>query len=269
MIKLPETPAEVAEFIDNNFLSRMPATLCAADNSYTPSHDDKYILTVHDLLSAFDRMKRDSEDEPPMSTSGANELKSVVADSIKALCANGDLPDAFEDVADWVINGSMPAPAAPAQMLTDATEKWASFFDGHERMDVLDSEAEAIGEIEFSIDRDFEPGQSVQYRTAKMIGGMELLQRRGAVHLGELVVDECAEYLEEEMGFPEEPPIDIDSEDVKKLGELVLGFMAAHVVQKWWTVDQDTMQTYTYIAGSNATHAVQRLTIEDAEGGAA
>lgn len=111
MIKLPKTPAEVAEFIDNNFLSRMPATLCAADNSYTPSPDDKYILTVHDLLSAFDRMKRDSEDEAQGSTGEAAELKTVVADAIAVMCANGDLPDCFEDVADWIALGALPLQA--------------------------------------------------------------------------------------------------------------------------------------------------------------
>lgn len=259
-MSLPKTPAEVAEFIGNRYASLLQAGPELAA-------DDRIVVSVRNLMDAFGAWAK-SHEEPLGSTSEAAELKSVVADAINILCANGDLPDAFEDVADWVVTGSMPAPAAPAQIPTDAAEKWASFFDGHERMDVCDSEAEAIGEIEFSIDRDFQPGQIVQYRTAKMIGGMELLQRRGAVHLGELVVDECVEYLEEEMGFPEEPPIEINTEDVKKLGELVLGFMAAHVVQKCWTVDLSTEQTYTYIAGSsNAAHAVQHLPSEDTEGG--
>lgn len=34
-----------------------------------------------------------------------------VAEYIKAMCANGDLPDAFEDVADWVALGALPLQA--------------------------------------------------------------------------------------------------------------------------------------------------------------
>lgn len=32
-----------------------------------------------------------------------------VACDIKTLCANGDLPDSFEEIADWIAGGSMPA----------------------------------------------------------------------------------------------------------------------------------------------------------------
>ena len=31
-----------------------------------------------------------------------------VADQIKSLCVNGDLPDEFQQVADWVAAGAMP-----------------------------------------------------------------------------------------------------------------------------------------------------------------
>ena len=87
MIKLPETPAEVADFIGSNFLARMPATMRKADNSQTPSPDDKYILTAHDLLSAFAELERESEDEAP-----ASDLETVA----RALCqydsACGEMP---------------------------------------------------------------------------------------------------------------------------------------------------------------------------------
>jgi len=41
------------------------------------------------------------------------------------------------------------------------------------------------------------------------------------------------------------------TDDVVKLGELVLAFVASHAKQQWWTVDTKTEQVHTYVAGSN------------------
>jgi hypothetical protein len=101
MIKLPETPAEVAALIGSNYASML-------QSGEEPTADTKYVLSIHDLLSAFAELERESEDEAPGSTGEAAELKTVVADAIAVMCANGDLPGEFEDVADWVANGVMP-----------------------------------------------------------------------------------------------------------------------------------------------------------------
>ena len=100
-MKLPETPAEVAALIGSNYSSMI-------QSGDAPTADTKYVLSIHDLLSAFAELERESEDETPGSTGEAAELKTVVADAIAVMCANGDLPDCFEEVADWIANGVMP-----------------------------------------------------------------------------------------------------------------------------------------------------------------
>jgi len=103
-MKLPETPAEVAALIGSNYASML-------QSGEEPTADTKYVLSIHDLLSAFAELERESEDEAPGSTGEAAELKTVVADAIAVMCANGDLPGEFEDVADWIALGALPIQA--------------------------------------------------------------------------------------------------------------------------------------------------------------
>lgn len=136
-------------------------------------------------------------------------------------------------------------------------EGWSSYFDGDERVSICHSESEAVGEMQSRIDLEFEPGDSVEYRVAQMVGGIELLHRRGAKHIGERLMEDFNERLSDDMGA-EEDPLDMTPDDMKELGELVLSFVAAKAKQQWLTVDTMTEQKRSYVAGSN-----------DSEGGAA
>jgi len=130
-------------------------------------------------------------------------------------------------------------------------EKWSSYFDGDERVSIYDSESEAIGAMECQIDRESDPGEIVEYRVAQMVGGIELLHRRGAKHIGGHLLEDFNEFLSDDMGGDEENPLDMTTDDVVKLGELVLAFVASHAKQQWWAVDTKTEQVHTYVAGSN------------------
>ena len=70
MIKLPETPAEVSAFIGSNYANML-------QSGDAPTADTKYVLSIHDLLSAFAELERESEDEVP-----ASDLETVA----RALC---------------------------------------------------------------------------------------------------------------------------------------------------------------------------------------
>jgi hypothetical protein len=135
-------------------------------------------------------------------------------------------------------------------------ERWSSYFDGDERVSICHSESEAIGEMECQIDSEYDPGEIVEYRVAQMVGGIELLCRRGAKHIGERLLEDFNGYLSDDMGA-EEDPLDMTPDDVVKLGELVLSFIATNAKQQWFTVDEMTEQKRSYVAGSN-----------DSEGGA-
>jgi hypothetical protein len=50
----------------------------------------------------------------PPAAQPADKSRMDIADAIKTLCATGELPDAFEDMADWIAKGAMPT-AQPAQ----------------------------------------------------------------------------------------------------------------------------------------------------------
>ena len=67
MIKLPKTPAELTVFIGHNYSSVI----------HEDGKETKYVLSEHDLLSAFAELQRESEDEAP-----ASDLESVA----RALC---------------------------------------------------------------------------------------------------------------------------------------------------------------------------------------
>jgi len=76
VIKLPKTPAEVAALIGSNYASML-------QSGEEPTADTKYVLSIHDLLSAFAELERESEDEAPGSTGEAAELKTAIAEQIK------------------------------------------------------------------------------------------------------------------------------------------------------------------------------------------
>jgi hypothetical protein len=126
VIKLPETPAGIAALIGSNYASML-------QSGDEPTADTKYVLSIHDLLSAFAELERESEDEAPGSTGEAAELKTVVADAIAVMCANGDLPGEFEDVADWIALGALPIQAVKYEdgngALRQSPEKCGKFSE--------------------------------------------------------------------------------------------------------------------------------------------
>lgn len=136
--------------------------------------------------------------------------------------------------------------------MIEQPKKWAAYFEGDERVSLSDTEGEAIGEMEYQIDADFEPGEQVEYRLAQMVNGLELLQRQRAQRIGEDIIEQIENDLTDEMGA-EESPLSFAPDDAQRLGEMVVAFIVANAKPQWWTVDTKTEQKRTHIAGSNDT----------------
>lgn len=129
-------------------------------------------------------------------------------------------------------------------------EKWSAYFDGAERVTIHDTEGEAVGEMMRRIDDNFEPGTEVEYCVAKMVNGLELLQRREPFRVGSYVFEQLVDDLADTMGAEDEV-LDLTNEDLTRLGELVVDFIVANAKPQWWTMDTKTEQKRTYVAGSN------------------
>jgi hypothetical protein len=85
---------------------------------------ERYPLGGGGNLSTARYAKSDHHNTPlyttPPAAQPADKSRMDIADAIKSLCANGELPDSFEDVADWIAKGAMPtAQPAQRQPLTD------------------------------------------------------------------------------------------------------------------------------------------------------
>jgi hypothetical protein len=129
-------------------------------------------------------------------------------------------------------------------------DRWSSFFDGDERVTVYQSEAEAIGEIEFEIDNNHEPGTVIEYRVAPMISGIQILLKYDVQRIGDSFFDRINEQVNEDM-LAEEEPLNMSQEDRKALGQLIVDFISKTAKTSWWTVDTAREQKKTYISGSN------------------
>lgn len=134
--------------------------------------------------------------------------------------------------------------------MSQQPEKWSAYFDGDERVSIHDTEGEAVGEIQTKIDADHEPGTEVEYCVAKMVNGLELLQRREPFRVGSHVFEQLVDDLADNMGAEDEV-LDLTNEDLTRLGELVVDFIVANAKPQWWTMDTKTEQKRTYVAGSN------------------
>jgi hypothetical protein len=134
--------------------------------------------------------------------------------------------------------------------MSEHAEKWGAYFDGDERVTVHETEGEAVGEIQFQIDDDSEPGEHVEYRVAPMLSGKHLLCKEDPQRIGENLLEQLNEWINDEMGA-EEDPLDMTPEDLKSLGQLVVTFICEHAKVQWWTVDTKREQKRTYVAGSN------------------
>jgi hypothetical protein len=90
-----------------NCLSIQPSSFRSEIDAVTGSnYEDLCCDSCHFVVATI--QERDAAAQP------ADKSRMDIADAIKSLCANGELPDFFEDVADWIAKGAMPT-AQPAQ----------------------------------------------------------------------------------------------------------------------------------------------------------
>lgn len=156
------------------------------------------------------------------------------------------------DAATFVI----PAPGSPvnAREPMSEEERWSAYFEGDERVTVSDSEGEAVGEMQFQIDNDSEPGDEIQFCVAPMLSAKQALRKRSGKDIGEDVFERINELLSDDMGA-EEWPLDMTKDEQEQLGQQVVEFICQHSKTQWWTIDAKREQKRTYIAVAAATCA--------------
>ncbi len=139
--------------------------------------------------------------------------------------------------------------AKPVEAISEP-ERWSAYFEGAESVNVCDSEGEAVGEMQFQIDNDSEPGDEIEFCVAPMVSATQMLRKFGAKWIGEDVFERINERLSDEMGA-EDWPLDLTDEEQEQLGQQVIEYVCQHAKCQWWTIDAKREQKRTYVAGSN------------------
>lgn len=155
---------------------------------------------------------------------------------------------------------------APAE---DMTTRWCWWLADSERFHIADTEAEAHGEAQSSIDDDSKPGQEHRYKVARVQHPMDSLGTDWiAEHVASLIEENVCLWCDDNTGA-EEPSIMLAAEDKKALGVMVTGFLREKVGVDWWTSDQKTTTEHTYVAGSNDSPNALTAAQAKPDGGAA
>lgn len=142
--------------------------------------------------------------------------------------------------------------------MTDMTQKWCWWRDDLEQFHIADTEGEAHGEAQCSIDDDCEPGDARSYNVARVQHPMDSVGMDWiATNIAGSIEENICCWCDDDTGA-EEPSIELTAEDRKALGKLVAEFVREKASVGWWTVDQKTRTEHAYAAGS-----------DDAESGAA
>jgi hypothetical protein len=157
-----------------------------------------------------------------------------------------------------------PTPPVQPDARAEMAQKWCWWLGDAESFHIADTESDAHGEAQCLIDDECMPGEAHCYSVARV---QHPIDSRGltwlAEHVAESIEENACCWCDENTGA-EEPSITLDDEDRKALGVMVAGFLREKVGVHWWTADQKTVTTHTYVAGSNDAPA---LTAAQAEGG--
>lgn len=141
--------------------------------------------------------------------------------------------------------------AQPAEVPVPMTEKWCWWLGDGEGFQIVDTESEAHGEAQSSIDDDCDPGQTHQYSIARVQHPIDALGMGWlAEHVAESIAENACCWCDENTGA-EEPSIMLSADDKRTLGIMVAGFLRQRVGVDWWTTDQKTVRLHTYVSGSN------------------
>lgn len=147
-------------------------------------------------------------------------------------------------------DATQPEQAEQAGEVREDAERWSAYYEGDERVSLCDSEGEAIGEMECSIDQDTDPGHEIEFCVAPMVSAKQALRKRSALWTGEDIFEHINELISDDIGAEEEP-LDLSKDDKEKLGQQVIEFFCQNAKNQWWTVDSEREQKRTYVAGSN------------------
>lgn len=144
-------------------------------------------------------------------------------------------------------------PAVPEDVAREPmTQRWCWWIGDAETFHIADTESEAHGEARCSIDDDCEPGDTREYSVGRVQHPIDALGVEWlAEHVAETIEENTREWCDDNTGA-EDQSITLAAKDKKSLGTMVAAFLREKVSVHWWTADQKTITTHTYVAGSNA-----------------
>lgn len=156
------------------------------------------------------------------------------------------------------------APTPPAQSAVPEdvarepmTQRWCWWIGDAETFHIADTESEAHGEARCRIDDDCEPGDTREYSVGRVQHPIDALGVEWlAEHVAETIEENTREWCDDNTGA-EDQSITLAAEDRKVLGTMVAAFLREKVSVHWWTADQKTITTHTYVAGSNDADAAR------------
>ena len=129
--------------------------------------------------------------------------------------------------------------------------KWACWQECDERFKMCDSESEAHGEAQFHIDNECIQGDEAEYMIGRVCHPMDRIGMDWvARNIAETIEENICCWCDDETGA-EEPSIELSADDKIELGKMVAEFVRAKASVNWWTTDDESETTHTYVAGSN------------------
>ena len=129
--------------------------------------------------------------------------------------------------------------------------KWAWWQEYDERFKMCDSESEAHGEAQFHIDNEYIQGEEAEYMIGRVCHPMDRLGMEWvARNISETIEENICCWCDDETGA-EDPSIELTNDDKAELGKMVAEFVRAKASINWWTTDNKSETTHTYVAGSN------------------
>lgn len=169
--------------------------------------------------------------------------------------------DYYRKIARAALTAAPTPPAQPAVPEDVArepmTQRWCWWIGDAETFHIADTESEAHGEARCSIDYDCEPGDTREYSVGRVQHPIDALGVDWlAEHVAETIEENTREWCDDNTGA-EDQSITLAAEDRKVLGTMVAAFLREKVSVHWWTADQKTITTHTYVAGSNDADAAR------------
>lgn len=135
--------------------------------------------------------------------------------------------------------------------MSDMTNKWCWWRADEERFRMTDTEGEAHGEAQCSIDCDGEEGDAYTYTVARVAHPMDYVGLEWiASHIASDIEENICCWCDDNTGA-EDASIELHPEDREALGKMVAAFVREKAITNWWTAAKGTEVEHTYVAGSN------------------